>query len=41
MAVPDVAANTEAVIFKGWNAGVGTRLDRLRAIAAALTGALD
>ena len=41
MAVPDVAANTEAVIFMGWNAGVGTRLDRLRAIAAALTGALD
>ena len=34
-------SNTEAVIFMGWNAGVGTRLDRLRAIAAALTGALD
>src|SRR5882757_312036 len=34
-------SNTEAVIFMGWNAGAGTRLDRLRAIAAALTGALD
>jgi hypothetical protein len=33
-------SNTEA-IFMGWNAGAGTRLDRLRAIAAALTGALD
>ncbi len=33
--------NTEAVIFMGWNAGAGTRLDGLRAIAAALTGALD
>jgi hypothetical protein len=33
-------ALTEAVIFMGWNAGVGTRLDRLRTIAA-LTGALD
>ncbi len=30
-------SNTEAVIFMGWNAGAGTRLDRLRAIAAALT----
>jgi hypothetical protein len=30
----------EAVIFMGWNAGAGTRLDRLRTIAA-LTGALD
>ena len=29
-------SNTEAVIFMGWNAGAGTRLDRLRAIAAAL-----
>src|SRR3954466_10231216 len=29
--------NTKAVIFMGWNAGAGTRLD----IAAALTGALD
>jgi hypothetical protein len=34
-------SNTEAVIFMGWNAGAGTRLDGLRAIAAALTGALD
>ena len=34
-------SNTEAVIFMGWNAGAGTRLDRLRALAAALTGALD
>jgi hypothetical protein len=34
-------ALTEAVIFMGWNAGAGTRLDRLRTIAAALTGALD
>jgi hypothetical protein len=25
----------------GWNAGPGTRLDRSRTIAAALTGALD
>jgi hypothetical protein len=33
-------SNTEAVIFLGWNAGVGTRLDRLRTIAAALTGAV-
>jgi hypothetical protein len=33
--------NTEAVIFMGWNAGPGTRLDRSRTIAAALTGALD
>jgi hypothetical protein len=29
-------SNTEAVLFVGWNAGAGTRLDRLRAIAAAL-----
>src|SRR3982074_1941263 len=34
-------SNTKAVIFMGWNAGAGARLDRLRAIAAALTGALD
>jgi hypothetical protein len=34
-------SNTEAVIFMGWNAGAGTRLDRLRTIAATLTGALD
>ena len=34
-------SNTEAVIFMGWNAGTGTRLDGLRAIGAALTGALD
>ena len=34
-------SNTEAVISMGWNAGAGTRLDGLRAIAAALTGALD
>ena len=34
-------SNTEAVIFMGWNAGAGARLDRLRAIVAALTGALD
>src|ERR1700693_3554200 len=35
-------SNTEAVIFVGWgNAGPGTRLDRSRTIAAALTGALD
>ena len=34
-------SNTEAVSFMGWNSGAGTRLDRLRAIAAALTGALD
>ena len=34
-------SNTEAVIFVGWNAGAGTRLDRPRTIAAALTGALD
>ena len=33
--------NTEAVIHMGWNAGTGKRLDRLRTIAAALTGALD
>ena len=33
-------ALTEAVTFMGWNAGAGTRLDRLRTIAA-LTGALD
>jgi hypothetical protein len=33
-------ALTEAVIFMGWNAGAGTRLDRLP-IAASLTGALD
>src|ERR1700722_14119829 len=33
---------TQAVIFVGWgNAGPGTRLDRSRTIAAALTGALD
>ena len=30
--------NTEAMIHMGWNAGTGTRLDRLRTIAAALTG---
>ena len=30
-------SNTEAVIFMGWNAGAGTRLDRLRTIVAALT----
>ena len=29
-------SNTEAVRFIGWNAGAGTRLDRLRVIAAAL-----
>jgi hypothetical protein len=34
-------SNTRAVIFMGWNAGAGTRLDRSRTIAAALTGALD
>ncbi|WP_275190893.1 hypothetical protein [Bradyrhizobium sp. CSA112] len=34
-------SNTEAVIFMGWNVGSGTRLDGLRTIAAALTGALD
>jgi hypothetical protein len=34
-------SNTEAMIFMGWNAGAGTRLDRLRAFAAALTGGLD
>jgi hypothetical protein len=28
-------------MFMGWNAGAGTRLDKLRAFAAALTGALD
>lgn len=33
--------NTEAVIFMGWNAGAGKKLEGLRAIAAALTGALD
>ena len=33
--------NAEAVIFMGWNAGTGRRLDRLRTIAAAMTGALD
>ena len=33
--------NTEAVIHMGWNAGTGKRLDRLRTIAATLTGALD
>ena len=27
-------SSAEAVIFMGWNAGAGTRLDRLRAIAA-------
>jgi hypothetical protein len=32
---------TKAVIFMGWNPGTGTRLNRLRTIAAALTGALD
>ena len=39
----DVAhvSNTEAVIFMGWNAGAGTKLDRLRTIATALIGALD
>jgi hypothetical protein len=26
----------EAVIFVGWNAGAGTKLDRLRTIVAAL-----
>jgi hypothetical protein len=26
----------EAVIFMGWNAGAGTKLDRLRAIVAAM-----
>ncbi len=30
-------SNTEAVIFMGWNAGAGTRLDRLRTIVAAPT----
>jgi hypothetical protein len=34
-------SNTEAVIFMGWNTGAGTRLDRLRTIAAARTGPLD
>ena len=29
------------MIHMGWNAGTGTRLDKLRTIAAALTGALD
>ena len=29
------------MIFKGWNAGARTRLDKLRAIAVALIGALD
>jgi hypothetical protein len=33
-------SNTEAVIL-GWNAGAGRRLDGLRAIGAALTGASD
>jgi hypothetical protein len=33
-------SNTEALIFMGWNVGGRTRLDRLRAIAAAPTGAL-
>ena len=33
-------SNTEAVIFMGRNTGAGTRLDRLRTSAAALTGAL-
>ena len=33
-------SNTDAVIFLGWNAGAGARLDSLRTIAAALTGAL-
>jgi hypothetical protein len=32
-------SNTEAVTFMDWNAGGGTRLDGLRAIGAALTGA--
>jgi hypothetical protein len=30
-------SNTEAVIFMGWNAGAGARLDRLRTIVAAPT----
>jgi hypothetical protein len=30
-------SNTEALIFMGWNAGAGTRLDRLRTIVAAPT----
>jgi hypothetical protein len=30
-------SNMGAVIFMGWNAGAGTRLDRLRTIVAALT----
>jgi len=34
-------SNTEAVIFMDWNAGTGTRLDGLRTLAAALTGASD
>jgi hypothetical protein len=34
-------SNTKSVIFMGWNAGADTRFDRLRTIAAALTGALD
>ncbi len=34
-------SNTEAVIFMGLERGPGTRLDRSRTIAAALTGALD
>jgi hypothetical protein len=33
--------NAEAVIFMDWNAGTDRRLDRLRTIAAALTGTLD
>ena len=33
-------SNTGVVIFIGWNAGAGTKLDRLRTIAAGLIGAL-
>jgi hypothetical protein len=29
-------SKTEAVIFMGWNAGAGAKLDRLRTIVAAL-----
>lgn len=35
------ACRIEAVIFMDWNAGTGTRLDGLRTLAAALTGASD
>jgi hypothetical protein len=39
MAVGDVEhVETGVVIFMDWNAGAGTRLDRPRAFAAALTG---